>query len=225
MNNVRNEYIKRLSEVEMYIDTLQLLDKGSCTIKCVDILGHEETSEVSQELSKILKANGFLLLYNLVEATISNSIQAIFEAMHASKITYKELTEKIRRMWVKQETKRSAHIDILLKIFNKIVEDNILSFTMDCVNISGNIDAQKIREISEQFGCRQISDGRDLLTIKDKRNKLAHGEFTFTDIGKDYTVSDMRDFKDSVKSYLTQVMDEFEKFINNNGYSTTKSTY
>lgn len=225
MNSVRNEYNKRLSEVELYFDTLQLLDKGSCTIKCVDILGYEETSEVSQELSKILKANGFLLLYNLVEATISNSIQAIFEAMHASKITYKELTEKIRRMWVRQETKKSTHIDILLKIFSKIVEDNILSFTMDCVNISGNIDAQKIREISEQFGCRQISDGRDLYTIKEKRNKLAHGEYTFTDIGKEYTVSDMMDFIESVKSYLTQVMDEIEKFINNNGYSTTKSTY
>lgn len=225
MNNVRNEYKKRLTEVELYFDTIQLLDEGSCTIKCVDILGHEKTSEVSHELSKILKANGFLLLYNLVEATISNSIQAIFEAMHASKITYKELTEKIKRMWVKQETKKSAHIDTLLKILSKIVEDNIMSFTMDCVNISGNIDAQKIREISEQFGCRQISDGRDLYTIKEKRNKLAHGEYTFTDIGKDYTVSDMRTLKESVKSYLTQVMNEIEKFINNNGYSTTKSTY
>ena len=83
----------------------------------------------------------------------------------------------------------------------------------------------KIREISEQFGCRQISDGRDLYTIKEKRNKLAHGEYTFTDIGKEYTVSDMRTLKESVKSYLTQVMNEIEKFINNNGYSTTKSTY
>lgn len=225
MNNVRNEYKKRLSEVELYFDTLQLLDQGSCTIKCVDILGKEEISEVSQDLSKILKANGFLLLYNLVEATISNSIQAIFNAMHSSNITYKELTEKIRRMWIKQETTKTLHIDALLKMSNKVVEDNILSFTKDCVNISGNIDAQKIREISEQFGCRQIPDGRDLFIIKEKRNKLAHGEYTFTDIGKDYSVSDLENFKESVKFYLTQVMDEIENFINKNGYSTTKSTY
>lgn len=225
MNNVRNEYRKRLSEVELYFDTLQLLDKGSCTIKCVDILGNEEVRDIDSDLSKILKANGFLLLYNLVEATIANSIQAIFNSMHSAQITYRDLTEKLRRMWIRQEFKNPGHNNILFNILSKVVDDSILIFSKDCVNISGNIDAQKIREISDQFGCQQISDGRHLCTIKEKRNKLAHGEYTFAEIGKDYSVSDMENFKDSVKEYLTKVMDEIEKFINNKGYSKTKSTY
>lgn len=225
MNNVRNEYKKRLSEVELYFDTWLLLDKGHCSIKCVDILGNEMTKDIDFELSTIIKANGFLLLYNLVEATVSNSIQAVFNSMHSSQISYKDLTEKIRRMWVRQETKKSVHIDTLLNVLGKVVDNSVLAFSKDCVNISGNIDAQKIREISEQFGCHQISDGRDLCTIKDKRNKLAHGEFSFAEIGRDYSVSDMTNLKNSVNDYMTQVMDEIEKFIKNRGYSRTNSTY
>lgn len=225
MINVRKEYEKRLSEVELYFDTLHLLDKGSCSIKCVNILGIEEERDIDKNLSKILKANGFLLLYNMVEATIANSIQAIFDSMHSAQITYRDLTEKLRRMWIRQEFKNPGQNNILFDILSKVVDDNILSFSKDCVNISGNIDAQRIREISEQFGCQQISDGRHLCTIKEKRNKLAHGEYTFAEIGKDYSVSDMEVFKNSVKEYLTKVMDEIEKFINNKGYSKTKSTY
>ena len=70
MNNTKNEYDKRVHEVELYLDTLKLLDDGRCSIKCVDILGCESVREIDAELTTILKANGFLLLYNLIEATI-----------------------------------------------------------------------------------------------------------------------------------------------------------
>lgn len=67
MNNTKVEYQKRLSEVEIYFDTLTLLDKGSCKIVCIDILGKQLDKDIDTNLSTILKANGFLLLYNLVE--------------------------------------------------------------------------------------------------------------------------------------------------------------
>lgn len=219
MTNVRNEFNKRLCEICQYFDALQLLDKGSCSIQCIDILGKKEIKKVDSELAKILKANCFLLLYNLVEATISNSIQAIFKSMHSSNITYRDLTDKIRRMWVRQEVKNTPQTDNLLDILRKVVDNQILNFTNDCIKISGNIDAQKIREISEQFGCKIVSDGRDLCTVKEKRNKLAHGEYTFAEIGQDYSVSDIVKYKDSVQLYLTRVMNEFEIYINNSGYS------
>lgn len=225
MNNVKNEYNKRLSEIELYFDTLALLDNGNCTINCVDIIGNEVSKVVDTKLSTILKANGFLLLYNLVEATISNSIQAVFASIHSSQMAYDELTNEIRRMWIRQEIKHSNMNGVLFNILDKVVNHQFLLFRKDSVNISGNIDAQKIRDISKQFGCRQISDGRDLCTIKDKRNNLAHGDFTFSEIGQSYSMSDLMNFKNSVESYLTNVMNEFELFINKNGYSATNSTY
>ena len=149
MNNARNEYIKRLHEVELYFNTIQLLDKGACSIKCVDILGNEETQEVDVELSKILKANGFLLLYNLIEATIRNSIDAVLNSIHASTVTFRDLSDNLKKIWIKQEAKEinSEKYEKVMLIAKSILDNEILFFKKDCINISGNIDAQKIREI------------------------------------------------------------------------------
>ena len=204
MNNARNEYLKRLHEVELYFDTLQLLDKGTCSIKCVDILGNEEIKDVDSELSTILKANGFLLLYNLIEATIRNSIDAVLNSIHASSVTFGSLSDNLKKIWIKQESKgiiSEKNHEKIMHIAKTILDNEILSFERDCINISGNIDAQKIREVLKQFGGNEIRNGRDLKTIKDKRNNLAHGEFTFSEIGRDYTVGDLINYKDETKSY------------------------
>lgn len=222
MNNARNEYYKRLHEVELYFTTLQLLDKGKCSIKCVNILGEEEIMEVDTELSTILKANGFLLLYNLIEATVRNSIDAILNSIHSSAITYQSLSDKLKKIWLKQEVRGLGNDEKsqerIMSIAKTVLDNEILLFEKDCINISGNIDAQKIREILKQFGGNEISNGRDLKTIKEKRNKLAHGEFTFIEIGKDYSVRDLIDYKNETKDYLSNVLDEIQDYIDNHKY-------
>lgn len=221
MNNARNEFNKRLHEVDLYFDTLQLLDKGDCTIKCVDILGNENEKKIDNELSTILKANGFLLLYNLIEATIRNSIDAVLNSIHASSVTFRDLSDNLKKIWIKQESRiitGDKNHEKIMMIAKAILDNEILSFERDCINISGNIDAQKIREILKQFGGKEISNGRDLKTIKDKRNNLAHGEFTFSEIGKDYTVRDLIDYKDETKKYLSNVLDEMQDYIGKQKY-------
>jgi len=219
MINTKSEYNKRLSEVDIYFDTLQLLDKGSCKIVCNDILGQQSEKDIDSNLSTILKANGFLLLYNLVEATIRNSINDIFVSVHSQNITFRHLTDNLRKLWVKQEIKNLKHEDIF-NLSKKILENELILFKAECVNISGNIDAQKIRDIAKQFGYQETGNGRDLVTIKDKRNKLAHGEYTFSEIGRDYTVRDLIDFKNNTKSYLDNVLSNIEQYINNKDYKT-----
>jgi hypothetical protein len=217
MINTKNEYNKRLSEVEIYFDTLQLLDKGSCKIVCADIIGKVSEKKIDNNLSTILKANGFLLLYNLVEATIRKSINAIFDSVHSKNITFKHLTDNLRKLWIKQEIKNIKHEDIFT-LAKQILDNELILFKAECINISGNIDAQKIRDITKQFGCQESKNGRDLVTIKEKRNKLAHGEFTFSEIGKEYTVKELIDFKNNTKTYLDNVLINIEQYINNEGY-------
>ncbi|MCE1167987.1 MAG: hypothetical protein LWX70_07815 [Sphingobacteriia bacterium] len=217
MNNTKAEYQKRLDEVEMYFNTIKVLDLGMCKIVCTDILGNQTERRIDDELSKVLKANGFLLLYNLIEATIRNSISAIFGAMHAQDMTFKKLTDNLRKIWINQEVKNLKKEE-LLSLFSIILEDKLIKFKAECVNISGNIDAQRIRDIAKQFGYSESRDGRDLVTIKEKRNKLAHGEFTFSEIGKDYSVSELIKFKDNTKDYLQDVLINIENYINNKAY-------
>jgi len=219
MINTKNEYNKRLSEIDIYFDTLQLLDKGECKVVCTDILGQQTEKDIDVNLSTILKANGFLLLYNLVEATIRNSINAIFVSVHSQNVTFKHLTDNLRKLWIKQEIKNIQHEDIFV-LSKKILENELLQFKAECINISGNIDAQKIRDIAKQFGYQESGNGRDLVTIKEKRNKLAHGEYTFSEIGKDYTVRELIVFKNNTKNYLDDVLANIEQYINNEGYKT-----
>lgn len=217
MNNTINEYNKRLQEIELYFSTLSLLDEGTCTISCVDILNREKKLEIDEELSKILKANGFILLYNLIEATIRNSIEAIISALNSSNVTFRELTDDLRKLWINQEFKTLDKDDIL-NLSKKILENEMLSLQSECIKISGNVDARKIREIAERFGCEQVPNGEGLVTIKDKRNKLAHGEFTFTEIGKNYTVNDIIQLKEETKSYLSQVLTKTQNYIANQNF-------
>jgi hypothetical protein len=62
------------------------------------------------------------------------------------------------------------------------------------------------------------SDGRNLVTIKNKRNDLSHGEYTFSDIGKDFTVNDLKNFKNETLAYLSDVINNIEQFINEQQY-------
>ncbi len=214
MTNTRLEYNKRLQEVEVYFSTLKLLDSGNCSIKCVDILGKEIIKAIDNELSTILKANGFLLLYNLVESTIRKSVDAILNSIHNTSVTFGDLSKELKKLWIKQEG-RNANSDKILTIANIILENKLLTFKRDCVNISGNIDAQEIRKILKQVGGGTIENGRRLKDIKDKRNYLAHGDFSFSEIGKDYSVNDLVKYKDDTKEYLSKVLDEIQSYIDN----------
>lgn len=217
MNNAKNEYNKRLQEIELYFDTLQFLDQGNCSIKRIDILGKEEVKSIDLSLTTILKANGFLLLYNLIEATIRNSINAVLASIHSSRATFRTLSDNLKKIWINQESKNTSHEKIML-IAETILKNEMLKFEKDCINISGNIDARRIREILRQFGGNEIGNGRDLQTIKDKRNKLAHGEFTFSEIGQDCTMKDLILYKQETEQYLSSVLDEIQDYIDNKKY-------
>lgn len=221
MNNTRSEYNKRIHEVELYLDTLKMLDDGHCSIKCVDILGNETISNIDAELSTILKANGFLLLYNLIEATIRKSIDAVLNSIHSSSISFKVLSDKLQTIWLKQETKGLSlanNQDKIMLMIKTILDNEFLSFKRDCIDINGNIDAQKIRDILKQIGGNEISDGRELKIIKDKRNNLAHGEFTFSEIGRDVLVSELIEYKNKTKDYLSNVLAEINDYIESQKY-------
>lgn len=222
MKTTRAEYTKRLNEVTLYFETIKLLDNGDCSIICKDINGGTTEKIIDGELAKIMKANGFLLLYNLIEATIRNSISAILNSISTDKLTFRLLSDNLKKLWINQEINKTKDIskfkEKVSELSEKILNDKLLEFSNECVNISGNIDAQRIREIAKKFGYLEPKNGRGLQTIKDKRNQLAHGEFTFSDIGKNYTSNDLIDYKSEVITFIENVLNNVETYINAKGY-------
>ncbi|MGL5014662.1 MAG: MAE_28990/MAE_18760 family HEPN-like nuclease [Bacteroidales bacterium] len=226
MNNTRIEFNKRLQEVDIYFNTITLLDRGSCAFNCTDINNNIVTQQIDNELAKILKANGFILLYNLIEATVRNSIKAIFASVHNDSITVRNISEHMRILWLNQKIHNIRELSVstetlkrsILEVFNEIQANNSVLFEESCVKISGNIDALEIRKLASQFGYDQPENGSELVTIKEKRNKLAHGELTFSEIGRDYTSSDLINLKQKTESYLCILLDNVETFINSKKY-------
>jgi len=53
---------------------------------------------------------------------------------------------------------------------------------------------------------------------KNKRNRLAHGEQTFYDVGKNFTVTDLVNFKIETFNFLSDTILKIENFIKNNKY-------
>lgn len=226
MIETRAEFNKRISEIDLYFNTLSIFDKGKCTIQCMTIDDQILEQDIDEELTRILKANGFLLLYNLIESTTRKSIGAIFNAMHTESITFKQLTLDLRKLWFNQKVidlkEGTFRVDTLKKMLHEladvILNNELLHFKAECVNISGNIDARELRDIATKFGFTQSPNGEELLTVKDKRNKLAHGEMTFTEIGRDYSIGDLITFKDKTYIYLQDVLANIDTYINESKY-------
>ena len=145
MKTTRAEYTKRLKEVTLYFDTIKLLDNGDCSIICKDINGIVKEKIIDNELAKIMKANGFLLLYNLIEATIRNSISAILNSISTDKLTFKLLSDNLKKLWINQEINNTKDIskfkEKVSELSEKILNDSLLEFSQECINISVHIPA------------------------------------------------------------------------------------
>ena len=79
MNTVLLDFNTRAQEVDDYFIFLEILIKPTTKLAVADSAGKDKIQSLNPELAKTLKANGFLLLYNLVESTMRNGILAIFD--------------------------------------------------------------------------------------------------------------------------------------------------
>jgi hypothetical protein len=84
--------------------------------------------------------------------------------------------------------------------------------------VSGNLDARKIRELSESYGFSVPEKCDELLIIKNFRNHLAHGEKTFSEIGKEKSITELIRINVRVTLYLRAVLKSISDFINNKHY-------
>ena len=230
MNRTKLDFDKRKDEVEKYFSFLAILDDENTRLKYKkdDSLVEEK---ISDQLQNILTANGFLLLYNVIEATIRHSILEIYYAIEDNGISFEQLSDSLKKIWVEQNTdnlkegnfKSDTLRDSILKITESILTRETISLSNGKLGFSGNLYAKTIRKLATKYGFDTSSDGRNLETIKNKRNHLAHGDSTFSEIGKNFTVGELEDFKDETLAYLADVINKIENFIVQRKYTTSSN--
>lgn len=187
MNSVKTDFSQRASEVRRYFRFVIALATDEFEIATNKAAGLTLPLHERDELLKTLKASCYLLLYNLVESTMRNIVEAIFDEFREENIRFDDCREEIKRLVLVNFKARNTN-KLLIKL-QDIARDVITETFVAKETFDGNLDARSIRETAMKFGFVPPTDrtGWMMRTVKDNRNDLAHGNKSFSDIGKDTT--------------------------------------
>jgi hypothetical protein len=211
-----NVYKFRSDEIDLYLEQL---------------LEFEESASQNKDFYNMLKANAFLMIYNMVEATMTELIGELYDHFAIQKDSIDTFSDNIQLLifdrirgvinakvseFKAKSSLRGFSNNVMQTCFSLTVADKKKLF-------SGNIDARKMRDICDDFGVElnldeECNNGSDLALIKDNRNLLAHGGDSFGNIGKGTTASELKNIKDRVDVY-------FENFLKSMAFYVFERKY
>ncbi|MBE9252032.1 hypothetical protein IQ226_23635 [Dolichospermum sp. LEGE 00240] len=210
-----DDFDERAKDVSDYLCFLRDLEQGEILLSKDGAI-----SKIDPELDKSLKATGFLLLYNLVESTMRNAIQSIFDEMSKKGVSFDQLKIEIKRI-ILQNVKKNVQecgVNDFVEQIENIVKDIIQSgFNRDDF-FSGNVDAKEIKNIAKKYGFSSKTDvatrdGIDLLSIKKNRNDLAHGVMSFKEVGQNTSAENLVEISERVIKYLRQILENIDEYL------------
>lgn len=180
----------RFMEAESYIAYLTQIEKRGTLIRvglCPNL------NEIDREFLKICRANGYVILYNLIESTIYEVTSGFYRHLETNIIDVDNLIDDLKLLVFKgiqnstQENLKNFKVNLNVNFRNSIFQ---ICFEKAKIKkmFSGNLDAKKIREFSEEHGIplnlvAECNNGGRLKDIKTTRNDLAHGSASFSSKG------------------------------------------
>lgn len=219
MITVKAEFEKRAEEIEEYFKLLESFFEKEAILYFPNKRTHKY-KRLNPELEKVLKANCFLLLYNLIEASVKQSITEIYDQVTSKGLTYREVTSHFKELWIKENYKNfKDHGEKNIFQFISNIDEDVITIDFDPSKvISGNIDRRKIEFFSNKFGFSSrvhysAGNGDKLHQVKMRRNSLAHGNISFSECGREFTYEDLCDIKKQVIRYMRQILKNIEQFL------------
>ncbi|AOA58186.1 MAE_28990/MAE_18760 family HEPN-like nuclease [Acinetobacter larvae] len=243
MELVRSIFNDRVSDIESYFELVHNIELAISTGNAV-LRFNDNNYMIQPEQQKILYSSIYLHLYNLIESTISSLIKAI--ERHATLGIDGQLnllTEKMRKLYVTSVTapyellNNEKRLEKAILLFEQVL--NLKPFDIKIpLGGGGNWDVSEISKLSNNIGVEIRLSGslrqkvmqpfRDdkapIRLIKEIRNKLAHGSISFTECGNNHVASDFRRLIDIVKDYLGYIIDQYDAYINYQGYRSPTQT-
>jgi hypothetical protein len=197
------------------------------------LLDHvDEVSNIRGKIDVIvvLKSSVFIALYNNIEATVYTVVERIHSS--ASLLTYDDLTEPFRLKMLGYSFGKTAgaFMNDPKKVFDEIgkIRSSLQTFPELIEYIrrqslfSGNVDARKLNEIGHSYGMQRIdfskADAEMMLWVKNKRNKIAHGEQSMSDGGQGIKTSDLRRAFRSISVILRDFISAVDLHLSSNVY-------
>lgn len=237
MKQVFLDYQERVKEVEEYFNFLKLLDDPLVTIKKKDESGTESQVQTAPSWLPFFKATSFIIIYNLVEATVRAGFSRLYLDIHSSGIPLSGIQKSFIKLWIEQVLKDcepltsnfNTYKDKINEISEKLLSQGVCSLDVGKLPISGNLDSRKIFELCKlhlisQKISKNANSGRELKLVKDNRNDLAHGNRSFLECGRDYTVDGLVRIKSESFAFLECILKNIEDFMEKKGYVKNTGT-
>jgi hypothetical protein len=229
------DFDDRVVEVNLFFQLLKALDNEEI------VIGPGAGPQVfppgppPENWGRMLKGAAYLVLYNLVEAFVRRGFQTVFDVIRCENVCGTDLTENFRRQWMSQRYRRiqvidgspKQYMDIADEIIQHILEQKTASMGHRSLPLSGNIDADAIREVFDLHGVDSTTPpetrgGDSLKIVKTKRNALAHGDESFAECGRQLTAEDLVTAKDEVVMYMRSILDNLQSFTESKGYKSSQ---
>ena len=231
MQQIIQQFDERVEEVDLYFSFLEKLDDPDASLYFPN-KRKNKTERVSTDLFTMLKATAFLVIYNLVESTIREAILLVYRELELKGHTYESICRELRDIWIHYhfrdvfdptanwDSYRLKATDLVEMAMNRAV------IVMDrrAIRVSGNLDANEIRRVCRSHGIStkthyRADGGAKLLTVKVQRNNLAHGNFSFSEIGRQYTIGDLKMIKGQSVIFLRSILRNVKDYVDNEHYA------
>lgn len=223
---------ERMEDINDYLSFVKLLISERPNLVYKDVSNADVSKEIDLDITHILKANAYIILYNLIEATISNAIEDIHTVFsNEENLCVDTVILNLTRIAFKGiDTKTMSEIDFSNDNVSKTIFKTWLSAHKKLVDanknplFSGNVDARKIREVADKYGFSYNTDeektrnGATLVSIKTARNSLAHGSESFRSKGQNASIDEIIIMKDEVFHYLNCILQNIENYLDNRVY-------
>lgn len=223
MHAVFADFERQCYEIHRYFRFVErALDENSKFIPA----GHSRASPIDTDLQRILKANCYLLLYNLIESATRAAFRELYSAVAVAAVPFPELSQPMQDEWVRYVSKRLSGVkdDRLRERLREILEGAVNGVAVRLphhhLSFSGNLDAAVIRDACIRHGIRarvhrSAKGGGRLSNIKRERNRLAHGDGSFTEIGGAVAWDDLRSMKAEAINFVRSILRSVDGHIAN----------
>lgn len=222
---------QRCAEVSRYIEFIEIIADNRSVTLAGEIEGEIlpiEGAELSRELTKTLRANAYLLLYNLVEATMTNAIDAIHKAVDGDNLGFDQLSVNLQNIALshfKRAIKDSHDAAMDGRVHPIEVAMARLGYDREKI-FSGNVDCKEIKSTAKKYGFQTADPNqngrlilRQLKDLRDKRNALAHGRLSFEQCGQETAPEYLTKVHYETTVYLRSVLRSVSHYLRGRKYA------
>lgn len=199
-------------------------------IKAIEIY---DNLDAPRPNNMVLKSSVIVMLYNVVESTITRVLAKIHEVIISEDIKYYDLSKNIRNLvllYYHKNREKNPDIHNSLEVIHGTIDfiNGINGFNLNYNEMakfyslySGNLDAKQVRKVFNKYEITIPENiGGNLKDIKNGRNTLAHGEKSFEEYGRDIVVARLEMYIQNVTIFLNSVVDFTEVFLNEKKYKS-----